>query len=137
MGLRAGAGTTGRFPGSKDLPFVARCQTFFRHQLRAQQPRIVLALGAWVPAFLAPLAGRLQPWTGIRSLAGIDAAGPVQDEVSFGDDIASCSVVALTHPSLRGPNVGRRKYGGEHGHAAELKMVQEAMSASGVTERIA
>ena len=136
MGLREGAGTTGQFPGSKNPPFVARCQTFFRHQVRAQQPRIVLALGAWVPAFLAPLADRLHPWTAIRSLAGIDAVGPVQHGVSFGDDMAPCSVVALTHPSLRAPNVGRRTYSGAHGHAAELKMVLEAMSASEAAVRV-
>lgn len=48
MGLREGAGTTGRFPGSRDEQFVERCRAFFLHQIRAQQPRVVLALGVCV-----------------------------------------------------------------------------------------
>ena len=137
MGLRKGAETTGQFPGSRDPQFVARCQEFFLLQMHAQQPRVVLALGKWVPSFLAPLSNRLSGWSGARSLIAIDEIGAMQHDVSFGEGLASCSVVALTHPSLRGPNVSRRTYRGSRGHPAELRMVAEAIAKSGATVRVA
>jgi hypothetical protein len=45
MGLREGAATTGRFPGSLDAGFVTRCRLFLVRQLQVQRPSIVLALG--------------------------------------------------------------------------------------------
>lgn len=132
MGLREGSGTTGRFPGAEDAEFVARCREFFLRQLAAQQPLTILTLGAWVPAFLAPLAGQLADWVGVRSLSEIDRRGPVRHYVEFASSVTPCSVVALTHPSLRGSNVHRRRYGDLFGHAAEVKMVREALAQSGV-----
>lgn len=76
MGLRKGPATTGRFPGSRDLEFVARCRHFFSKQLMLLRPRIVLTLGAFVPHFLSPLStesgvlGFLpQPWSNWTGMA--------------------------------------------------------------------
>jgi uracil-DNA glycosylase len=132
MGLRKGQGTTGRFPGSRDQEFVDRSRAFLLRQLAAQSPRLVLALGAWVPSFLAPMAPQLSEWLGINSLNHIDRVGPVQHHVQFAAG-QPCSVVALTHPSLWGRNVTKRRYKKKfEGVAAEHAMVSEAILESGV-----
>ena len=51
--------------------------------------------------------------------------------------VEGASVVCLTHPSLRGPNVGRRRYRGLAGDAAEHEMIADAVAASGVDLRVA
>lgn len=137
MGLRDDPKNTGRFAGSKSNGFVERCRAFFRLQLDAQQPRLILSLGAWVPQFLAPISEQLDQWRGASSLVAIDAVGPVQQNVIVpGTRSASCSVVCLTHPSLRGPNVWRRHYGSLHGPAAERAMVADGIRHSGVDLRV-
>lgn len=131
MGLRADAKTTGRFPGAKDPAFVDRCRAFFCRQLEAQQPKLILTLGAWVPPFLAPLADRLADWKSPGSLRAIDQ--PVQHAVTFRTAATQqCSVVCLTHPSLRGPNVQRRSYQSLTGFDAERAMVADGIRGSGV-----
>ena len=132
MGLRAGSGTTGRFPGARDPEYVSRCQAFLLHQLDAQRPRLLITLGGWVPGFIAPLAPKLAPWRGARTMKALDDAKPLVHGVQFdGSAALPCTVLALTHPSLRGPNVGRRRYGTLNGHAAEMAMLREAANASG------
>jgi hypothetical protein len=136
MGLRSAEKTTGRFPGSKNDAFVDRCRTFFSRQLEAQQPRLVLALGVWVPRFLAPLADQLADWKSANSFRDIDRGDPVRHAVVFRTAAApQCSVVCLTHPSLRGPNVVRRTYGLLNGAAAEQAMVSDGIRVSGVELR--
>ena len=41
MGLRKDGSPTGRFIGSRDPDFTARCRMFFRKQLVAQRPRLI------------------------------------------------------------------------------------------------
>jgi len=132
MVLRQGAGTTGRFPGSRDPGFVARCQRFFLRQLAAQRPRVILTLGTWVPSFLAPLAPTLSGWRTARSMAALDAAGPLVHDVAFVPEVAPCTVAALTHPSLRGPNVGRRRYATLAGDDAERALIRAALAHAGL-----
>ena len=134
MGLRKGSGTTGRFPGSRDVEFVERCRAFLLRQLAAQQPTLVLTLGSWVPAFVAPLAPKLAAWRGARTMKDIDCINPLMMGVAFEDSsLPPCTVLALTHPSLRGPNVGRRQYGSLNGHAAEIAMLRQAMVSAGIS----
>lgn len=132
MGLRQGAGVSGRFPGSRDPQFVKRCQSFFLRQVEVQRPAVLLTLGRWVPAFVAPLSPRLAPWLEVRSLADVDdKRRPVVLDVKFDRTTApTCSVVALTHPSVRGPSVPRRRFGSLTGHPAEIAMIKKAVSAS-------
>ena len=128
MGLRKGDATTGRFPGSRDHGFVKRCRQFFLRQVEAQQPSVILTLGTWVPAFIAPLSDQLEGWKSVGSIRSLDKAGPIVRGVRFHDvNAPACTVAGLTHPSLRGSNVGRRRYGGLEGHAAELAMIREAV----------
>jgi hypothetical protein len=128
MGLRQGSGSTGRFPGSYDSGFVARCQTFLLRQLLAQQPRVVLTLGTWVPSFLAALSQQLCGWANCRRQTEIDGVGPVIHGACFRDiDMPACSVVSLTHPSMRRSNVHRRRFNSHQGHDAEIAMIREAL----------
>jgi len=133
MGLRAGSQNTGRFPGARDAAYVERCRSFLLEQLRAQEPRVILSLGSHVPAFLAPLSPDLGPWKGAKVLARLDERGvPVISGAEFrGLPGLSVSVVALVHPSLRPASVGRRRYGGLTGDAAEIAMLQEALGVRG------
>jgi hypothetical protein len=135
MGLRRGEGTTGRFPGSLDKGFVDRCRRFLLRQLDAQQPWVILTLGTWVPSFLSALSPELAKWERVGSIRDLDAAGPLVHGAVFGTrEPLRCTVAALTHPSLRGSNVGRRSYAGVRGHDAEMAMLRDALDSSGVRE---
>ncbi|QIN77247.1 hypothetical protein GBA65_00510 [Rubrobacter marinus] len=136
VGLRAGSRNTGRFPGSRDPGFVERCREFLGEQLRAQKPRLVLTLGSYVPAVLAPLSGDLAPWLRAASLKALDEAGrPLIPNARFpsvpGGEVA---VAALVHPSIRWASVLGRRYAGLEGDAAEVAMLEEALRVSGLRE---
>ena len=128
MGLRQGDATTGRFPGSRDKNFVERCRQFFLLQLEELRPRLILTLGNYVPAFIAPLSPSLTAWRDITRLVDVDNQGPVVNDARFPSlEGVQPTVVALTHPSLRGSNVHRRRYRGYTGHGAEVEMLREAI----------
>jgi uracil-DNA glycosylase len=129
MGLREGNATTGRFPGSLCPGFILRCQRFLVQQIQVQRPRVILALGKWVPEFLAPLSTQLSAWDRLHSFKAIDSAGPLILGVSFTDvPNHECAVVSLLHPCLRSSNIRHRAWRSWKGEAAELKMLQYAMS---------
>ena len=131
MGLRCGRGTTGRFPGSADAGFVNRCRSFLLRQISIQRPQVILTLGVWVPPFIAPLSQHLEQWAAASSLTAMDEIGPVVREVVFRElDDHTCSVAALTHPSLRPANVRRRRFNALAGYSAELAIVRAAMKSS-------
>lgn len=132
MGLRKGDQATGMFPGARDKSFEGRCREFMQLQLQAQEPRLVLTLGIQVPSRLAPLSPQLSHWVNVRNWTNLDLAGPVVHNVQFPGLRATCSVVALTHPSFRPPNVGRRCYGEWQGDEAEEAMTREALQRSGL-----
>jgi len=129
MGLRAGSGTTGRFPGSTDPEFVERCQQFLKQQLALQRPRLVLTLGIWVPRLLAPLAPELEDWSTTRTFRDLDRSGPLRRDVSL--FAGRCTVAALTHPSLWHVSVRHRRHDGLSGKAAELALLESAVAAAG------
>jgi len=130
MGLREKGKDTGKFPGAKDDGFVERCLSFFEMQVRVQQPKLILTLGSIVPRYIARRAEKLSLWRRFQTLTEIDACGPVAHPVSFqGVPEHQCAVVALTHPSIRPVNVRRRRYRGEQGNEAEIRMVQEGLAA--------
>ena len=129
LGLRAGAATTGPFPGAKDRPFVEHCVAFLGEQLAAQRPSLVLTLGVNVPPLLGRLSTQLELWTLRCGLRHLDAVGLVQCNVEFRcTPIVRSTVVALTHPSLRDASVRHRRYRGEAGHSAELAMLRHALT---------
>jgi hypothetical protein len=131
MGLREGNKATGTFPGARDARFVNHCRDFMRVQLKTQEPRLVLTLGIQVPSRLAALSPQLSHWADAKNWDSLDAAGPVVHNVQFPGIRTTCSVVALTHPSFRPSNVGRRRYGAFQGDKAEVEMVREALERCG------
>jgi uracil-DNA glycosylase len=134
MGLRAGNRATGRFPGARDPDFVVRCRRFLGVQIQVQRPRLIVTLGVHAPAMLAPLSAQLAPWRGAANLAAIDAAqAAIVVGARFdGTRDSAAVVVALTHPSQRRLNSGRRRYRGAERDAAEALMLEEAVRAAGV-----
>ena len=133
MGLRAGSANTGPFPGARDKGFVERCRALLAEQLRAQMPSVALTLGSHVPTVIAPLSPDLRPWEGRKGITQLDDLGVsiVQGTAFHGVPGLRSTVVALVHPSLRGPNVRRRRYGDLTGDAAELAMLEDALRRSG------
>jgi uracil-DNA glycosylase len=128
MGLRKGKATTGEFPGKKDAAFVQRCQQFFLQQLEVQRPRAVLMLGKHVPPLLAPLSPQLDAWKGVKRLMDIDERNAAWvEDVMFPPYQQPVTVIALTHPSLRNANVGRRRFGGFSGGDAEMAMLERVV----------
>lgn len=129
MGLRESNSAIGQFPGSRNPAFVALCQNFLAEQICILRPRLILALGRYVPSILAPLSDDLKPWHRRKTLSELDAAQvPLIHNVRFGEnqDVVA-TTVALTHPCLWSANVGRRRYRSESGGNAELLMLKEAL----------
>jgi uracil-DNA glycosylase len=136
MGLRKGTATTGPFPGATDAEFVRRCQKFFLHQFAVQQPKLILALGAYVPRFLAPLSQQLAIWSVPSSFPRRDKdKQSIRASVVFnGIAIRPCVVASIVHPCMRNSNVRHRHWyeRGLHGDAAELELVKHAAGLAGM-----
>ncbi len=132
MGLREGTATTGVFPGANSPDFVKRCQEFLLLQIATQQPSLILALGKYVPIFLAPLSLRLAPWARAASFSERDSLGlALVDDVLFEVPKAHpCVVASIVHPSFRPSNVRHRRWANFTGDLAELALVQEAVARS-------
>lgn len=132
MGLRAGTATTGVFPGAASSSFVTHCEQFLLEQIRVQRPALILTLGVHVPPVVGRLSPELEVWALGRGLRHLDSVGPVQTNVTFENiDGWGTTVVALSHPSLRDASVRHRRYRGEEKHAAEVRMVRDAMALAG------
>lgn len=119
MGLRKEGRETGRFPGTRDKNFVARCVKFFGRQLEVAQPKLILTLG--VEPFQV-LGTHLFHIPVPKTLTAAEDIYPVS--LDYGD----VTVVALTHPSFYRANVWRRKYGQLTGSAAETAMIQDGLA---------
>jgi uracil-DNA glycosylase len=127
MGLIRGASSVGSFPGRLDPSFVDRCRLFFVEQLRVVRPRLVLVMGIQTPQLLAPLSAQLRPWTNATSFKTLDARdGALVRKVAIAGLDLSPTFAVITHPSLRGSNVHRRRYAGLEGIAAEVALVRDA-----------
>lgn len=137
LGLREGAATTGRFPGANNPEFVDRCRKFFLQQVAVQQPRLVLALGAYVPQFLAPLSQQLEAvWTTTSSFSRRDKdKTSIRTKVIFQNvNHRPCVVASIIHPCMRNSNVKHRHWHERnlHGDAAELALLQHAVNLAGM-----
>jgi len=135
MGLRR-SGKTGPFPGIRDKAFVARCGAFFRMQIEALNPRLILGLGRSIPNFLGAVTKDLAAWRSVSSLSQLDCDNAVISGVRFVGGRDPCTVVCITHPSLYASNVSRRKFHAFAGRAAEREMVAQAIRDSGVDLRV-
>ncbi|GEM_PF-555208 len=132
MGLVKGDDPTITVPGMSEPGFLSRCQDFMKAQIALLQPRLILALGKKVPAFLAPLANLPSHWKTAKSWREIDGeSGPISSEVFFPGVAQNTTVVCLLHPCLRKSNLRFRSYGTLTGSAAELALLREAVDRSG------
>ncbi len=134
MGLSAGKGNTGPSPGAKNREFKQRCESFLAEQIAVQEPRLILALGRFVPGFIASLSADLTSWRRCRSFKKLDDSGPLKHGVRFiGDSRERATVVvALVHPSMRNRNVWRRRYQGHTGADAESAMLTDAVELAAI-----
>jgi len=130
MGMREGSESTGRSPASRDEGFIDRCGRFFIEQLNVVRPKLLLTLGTTVPRMIASRSESLADWASVRKLADLDRLGPVRFGVGFRGYRGRVCVAALTHPSLRGPNVRHRRYRGKTGAEAESAMLRHAAKQS-------
>lgn len=129
MGLRAGSGTTGPFPGAADADFVRHCERFLGDQLRTLRPSLIITLGINVPPVIGRVIPGLSRWAEGRGLRHLDEVGPVQRDVRIdAEPPFTSTAVALTHPSLRHASVRHRSFAGERGDAAELAMLRDALA---------
>jgi uracil-DNA glycosylase len=127
LGLRKGTKTTGPFPGRLHPGFCEYCKSFLLTQISTQRPTLIITLGVYVPEFLAPLSPQLHQWSTKRGLKHLDTIGPVKTRVTFEQLPGfATTVVALTHPSMRGSNLRHRRYGELAGDAAEMQMLSDA-----------
>ncbi len=137
MGLREGDATTGVFPGAACDKFVDRCRRFFLHQMDVQQPSLILALGAHVPKFLAPLSDVLAPWATLATFKARDTSGAsLLRDVSFkGSSAPACVVVSLVHPCFRPSNIRCRRWRTHAGHKAEVALIREGLKLASANQR--
>ena len=153
MGLKLGKRNLGRFSGAE--AFKRRCESFLLGaQIALLKPRLILALGGFVPGPLASQSDDLAAWTecpenrkGAREFRDLDAAGPLKHGVRFRfRDLDAAgplkhgvrfrevvtTVVVLLHPSYRDLSLKRnpelRRYQGLTGEHAERRMLEEASS---------
>ena len=132
MGLRKGKVTTGVFPGATDKDFRRHCSEFLIEQLKAMRPSVIVTLGKYVPALIAPLSSDLNGWLDSKTFRHIDEAGPVQWHCAFeGVPDFETTIVALVHPSMRHASIGRRTYKNHKGHHAEMAMLRDALAMIG------
>jgi uracil-DNA glycosylase len=135
MGLRAGdSKVTGRFPGARSPRFVQQCQAFLAYQIAVQRPCVILTLGRYIPAVIAPLSADLAGWARCTSFRMLDEqAQSLIPGVKFGGSVpVKATVVGLTHPSIWYRCVLGRCYGALRGKEAELQMLKDAIEVAGI-----
>lgn len=133
MGLSIGDSNTGPSPGAKNPEFKRRCESFLAEQIAAQQPRLILTLGRFVPKFIAALSPGLAAWRRCASFSELDDSGPLKQDVQFDGSMDRATVVvALVHPSLRQGNVWRRRYQEWTGNDAEQAMLKKAVKLAAI-----
>ncbi len=125
MGVRPGdaSNCTGRSPGlSGDLRRA--CRDLFAWQVRAQQPCALVVLGRHVPVALgADFPRAFGGWSG-RTFALRDAADGAAIRDAHVDGVTIPMCVSIVHPSMRGPNLSKRRFGGCAGADAERSLLR-------------
>lgn len=136
MGLIDGESAAGPFPGKGDADFVQRCQEFLREQFRVMQPKLVLILGKEFfnefATFLPPQSQAKSVWMKAKPWQYLDENNATFISPAMLPNVAHpVVVVALVDPSRRPLNVGLRRYKNFVGEAAELAMLQDALTIVG------
>jgi hypothetical protein len=144
MGAISGEKNVGKTPGCHDTVYLKFCQRMFFYQLEVQRPRLIVALGKWVPPFLFKLdQENLKHWKSeyfTERDKALNGRGAVVNSASFRTDEAGsvsenmCVVASILHPSLRGPNLHRRSYAGCNEGDAEIGILRDALRLSGLQD---
>jgi uracil-DNA glycosylase len=129
MGLRDGGKETGPFPGLPGIcstrefkDFSRRSLGFFLFQLEFSRPRLILTLG------LEPIRALAHEVFHIPKPSSMTEITEIYREVRL--PYGHTTLVALTHPSFYGRNVGNRRYGVESGKKAENAMIADGLKAA-------
>ena len=129
LGLRPGSSMTGTAPGWKDPALVDASRSLLLTQIRLVRPTAIFALGLPAARFIGTLAPSLVSWATARSWSELDARHPVRHAVpGLGTNGETVAVGALLHPSLRGPNLHRRRFRGHVGGPAEGAIIAETFN---------
>jgi len=126
MGVRCGhdSNCKGPSPGLRAGEFRRACRDLFVRQIRAQMPCALVVLGTYVPKALASDFPRtFAPWAAASFALRDEAAGAAIRDVDI-DDVRVPLVVSILHPSLRGPNLSKRRYDGRQGAEAERSLLR-------------
>lgn len=128
VGLRTAKSSVGAFPGAKDPVCVRTCQRFLTQQIDMQRPRLVLALGAYVPKMIAHMSDDLEPWERFDSFKAMDRQNLASfRNVKIRNSDHSFSVASLVHPCYRQRNARLRRWRGFEGDEAEVNLVKELL----------
>lgn len=128
MGLRVSGSSLGANPAYKkhNSEFMNRSHAFLEMQVAAIRPRLILVLGKHAAQIFAACSAELAVWAN-STFDEIDKRSHgLVINARIGTVTTAC--VALTHPSFRHANVGRRRYRNMVGHAAELALLREALN---------
>lgn len=131
MGLRKEGTAYGRFPAFNNKPenkkYLDNCKEFFLYQIEIQKPKLILVLGLRVAEFLAEVSGQLSSWSKINNFKSIDENNnQIKRDIVFNNGVVS-NLILLMHPSCRKYNLDTRKYNGETGNNAQIKMTKELL----------
>jgi hypothetical protein len=126
MGVRRGyySNCKGPSPGLRGGDLRRACRDLFARQVRAQMPCALVVLGTNVPkALAADFPHAFATWAA-GSFALRDAADGAAIRDADIDGVSVPLVVSILHPSLRGPNLSKRRFGGRQGAEAERSLLR-------------
>jgi hypothetical protein len=132
MGVRRGreSNCKRRSPGLRRGDLRSACARLFPLQLGAQRPCAIVVLGTHLPPVLASdFPSVFGVWRGGSFPRRDLDDGAALREVQMGD-VTVPLVISILHPSLRGPNLHRRRFAGRAGAEAErvlLGMVRDVV----------
>lgn len=112
--------------------FIEACQGLLTLQVEIMRPSLVIALGKWVPPFLAGMSTGLDDWAGsppVTLLELDEKEQAVRPKVLVAG--RTTTVVALYHPSARPHHRARRRNGTLTGEAAEVALLREVAKGAG------
>ena len=158
MGIRSGGPQKGPSSALLELDsrgkFLAKCLAFFKDQLRAQEPTLIVSLGTFVPPFIELFRnGNLPSESSIRSLKLQVSLERFNNENGISllryelpmNKAKSAILLFLTHPSHADLNRKNRAYGNfdaksgkdeatrrSLGRSAEIAMLRDAIKRAGI-----
>lgn len=123
FGLRQTGSDMNGSPGWRSSKFVERCADALWLQIQVVTPRAIICLGRNAPDLLVQLFPLCRRWQGVGfAKIDVNCGGLIRLDMPIG---SVRRLAILTHPSLRRSNVGRRRYGGKSGNAAEIQLLRD------------